>query len=180
MNFIKQHIEALLAVVLCAVVVLGLVAYQQEHDARIRAEAVVGVSESRVTQLEQNVKQIQTRGTAQIVALQKQATKVTTAPQAIQAIPVLTDKPLNLRTVPELPNAVTVDAVPLFQQLNECKQTAVGLGMCKATVDEGKKIIAEKDLQITALKKKPGFWNRAKNIAIQVGVGVAVGYAIHR
>lgn len=178
--FIEKHAEGCLAAALFAVLALCGAAWLEEHDARIKAEVTVQASQTQIDSLQKQKDAADSAAKQQIAALQKQAKAVKTPAQAVQAIPALTDVPLNMRQVPGLPDAVTVDALPLFQQLNECKQDAVNLSACSTKLDLEQKIDADKDVQITALKKKPGFWTRVKDTAITVGIGVAAGYVLHR
>ena len=178
--FFQAHVEAFLAGALALIFVLCLTAYEQEHTARLLAEQTVKQSQGRVTDLEQQSKAVAQAGQQKIIVLQKQADAVKTPTQAIQAIPTVSDVPLNARAVPELPNVVQVDAVPLYQELNKCRQDGVSLGVCTERLNLQGQIVAEKDIQITALKKKPGFWKAVKRVAITAGIGAAVGYAAHR
>lgn len=179
-QFIEKHVEGCLAAALLAAFVLAGVAFVQEHDARIKADVTVQAAQTQISDLQKQKDAADAAAQKQITALQKQAKTVKTPAQAVQAIPPLTDVPLNMRQAPGLPDAVTVDALPLFQQLNECKQDAVNLSACSTKLDLEQKIDADKDVQITALKKKPGFWTRVKDTAITVGIGVAAGYVLHR
>lgn len=178
--FIEKHFEALLVGFGALVLALATVAFVQEHDARILAEQTVHQSQDRVAVLEKDKQDVQAAGDMQIAKLQKQAQTVKTPAQAIQAIPALSDVPLNARPVPGVPTAVTVDAVPLFNELNSCKQDAVNLNTCSLQLGDEQKIEAEKDIQITALKKKPGFFKRLEHEAEVLAIGVAIGYAAHR
>jgi hypothetical protein len=189
LSFIEKHIEAVLGLTLIGLLSLGFVAWVQEHDARIIAEQTVKTAQVQIDSLQKQ--QTATAALAQvtIAALQKQAAKVTTPAQAVQALtapsaPQLTDVPLNIRAVPSLPDVVTVDALPLFQELDKCKQDAVALNACSTELKDQTAIDAQKDTQIKALKKKKGFWARVKkdviDTAVTVGIGAAIGFAAHR
>lgn len=185
-QWIEKHIEGLLVAAFGLFLAVGFVAWTQEHDARILAEQTVKTSQIQIDSLQKQKAAVDTVAQSQIAVLKKQAAAVKTPAQAIPEIPKLSDIPLNVRTVPGLPDAVTVDALPLFKELSECKQDAVALAACSAKLDLDQKIDADKDTQITALKQKSkrGFWARLKkdviDTAVTVGIGVAAGYALHR
>lgn len=178
--FIEKYFKELTGALLLLLVGIGVTSFVQEHDARLKAEQTLKESANVVTGLKAQVDAVDKAGKVQIAKLQKQATTVKTPAQAIQAIPDLSALPLNVRPAPGLPNAVIVDTLPLFEDLNKCKQDAVNLGVCSTKLDLEQKIDAQKDIQITALKHKPEFWHRVKVTAITVGVGIGIGYAAHR
>lgn len=179
-QWIEKHIEGLLVAAFGVCLAIGAVAWIQEHDARILAEQTVKASQSRVEDLQKSITQVDQSTKTQIAALQKKAATVKTPVQAVQAIPELSDIPLNAHPAIGFPDAVMVDAVPLFQELNKCKQDSVELSACSTKLGLEQKIDTEKDVQITALKKKPGFWKQVKDTSIKVGIGVAIAYALHR
>jgi hypothetical protein len=98
---------------------------------------------------------------------------VKTPAQAIAAIPDVSSLPLNTR--PAADGGVTVDAVPLFQELAQCKEDAVALASCKQVDAQKDQIISEQKTEIVALKKKPSFWKRVKSTAKAVGIGIGIG-----
>ena len=155
-----------------------------EHDNRIIAEQTVKTAQVQIDSLQKQQQATAQVAQAQIVTLKKQAAVVKTPAQAIAAIPALTDVPLNTRAVPGSHTEVMVDVVPLFQELNQCKQDAVALNACSVQLADEQKIDAQKDVQIKALKKKKGFWARVKkdviDTAVTVGIGLVAGYALHR
>src|SRR5581483_8358722 len=130
----------LLAVAVAVIVVIAGSAWLSDHDAKILAQQTVKQSQDRVAILEKQVQDVDRAGKEQIARLQKKAEAVKTAPQAIAAIPDVSSLPLNPRPVPELPDAVTVQALPLFQELSKCRQTEVGLSTCEAKQAEQEKI----------------------------------------
>lgn len=178
--FIKKHIDFFIGGALLLLVFLLGISWGHEHDARLKAEQTIKESVNTVTGLKAEVDAVDKAGKAKIAVLQKQASSVKTPAQAIQAIPALTDIPLNVRPAVGLPASVIVDAVPLFEELNKCKQDAVNLGVCSTKLDLEQKIDAQKDVEIKALKAKPAFWHRVKQTAITIGIGAALGYAAHR
>ena len=159
--YAKTHLFYL---VIGAVILIALRSWLQEHDARLVAESRVKESESRVSQ-------IVAEKQAAIAVLQTKAKAVQTAPQAIAAIPEISSLDLHPRPLPELPTAVAVEAVPLYQALNACAQDRVERLACE-------KIVVEKDVQIKALKAKPKFWKRLggelKRGTFYVSVGIVV------
>lgn len=175
-----KHFLALVGGVLFAVLsIVAGVSWLREHDSRIVAEQTIKASQERVQTLEQKAADAEKAGQAQIDILKQQAARVRTAPQAIQAIPVITDAPLNARAIPDMPNAVAVDAVPLYEALNACRVQSVQLGVCGTKLETETAVVAEKDVQIKALKNKGGFWHRLKTTAKDVGIGIAIGYGLH-
>lgn len=162
LQFVEKH--GYLVVVVMAIV-MGI-AGLHEHDARVAAEAAIKVSNDHIKELQNDKTAIVQAGQKQIVVLQRQAAAVKTPAQAIAALPDVSALPLNARPVPNMPTEVTVDAVPLFQELNTCKQTTVGLSVCQATFADEQKIETELRGQIKVLSKKPSFWKRVKKTAM--------------
>lgn len=177
---IKKHIDWLIGCAAVLVIGLGFLSYQREHDARILAEQTVKESAARVSDLQAQAKATDEAGRKQLADIQKRAAAVRTPAQAIAAIPSVTDVPLNVRVAPALPDAVIVDAVPLFRELSQCRATAVELNTCRADAVISGKIAAEQTIQITALKQRKTFWKRFGGTARDVGIGLAVGYAVRR
>lgn len=157
MNYLKTH---LFYVVL---IVVGLICgrvWLQEHDARVLAEQQIKVSEATVKTLQAQIVDTQAQADKTIATIKAKVIIVKTPAQAIAAIPEVSSLPLNSRPAPD--GGVTVDAVPLFQELAQCKEDAVQLNACTVESKKKDEIIGQKDLEITALKKKPGFWTRLK------------------
>jgi len=180
-NYLKTSATGhVLGIALAAFAVIAGHSWLAEHDSRMIAEQTVKTSQAAIDNLQKQQQAAVQAGQIQIAALQKQAATVKTPAQAIQAIPMLTDIPLNVRPAPGLPDSVTVSAVPLFEELNMCKQDAVNLGVCSTKLDLQTKIDGDKDTQITALKKKPAFWARVKTTLEVTAIGIAIGYAAHR
>lgn len=177
----KYFKELLIAFGVLAIGVLGYSALR-EHDARILAEQTVHESQGRVAVLEKQSQDVVQAGAVQIAKLQKEAKAVKTPAQAIEAIkaPDFSDIQLNPSPLPDAPDKVAVDAVPLFKELNKCEQCSSSLATATAELDLEKKVEAEKDVQITALKKKPSFWHRVEKTAEVLAIGGAIGYAAHR
>lgn len=169
-----------LGIAVAVIVVIAGMSWLRDHDARILADATVKASQANVATLEQRIQDVQKEGQAQIAKLQEQRKEVKTPAQALAALPSVSDIPLQPVPLPDDPSKVSVDALPLFQTLNECKQCSSKLATAEATAEAKDAIITEKDVQITALKKKRGFWKTFEHTAEAVGIGVAVGYAAHR
>jgi hypothetical protein len=170
-NFLKTH---LFYILLIAGMVLAGRMWLQEHDARVLAEQTVKARESDVKVLQSNIvtvtQQMQAndaKAASSIAALQKALASVKTPTQAIAAIPSVSDLPLHSRVAVDNPTQVSVDALPLFQELNECKQDAVQLQACTMDLASQKQIDADKDKQIAdknaeikALTKKKSLFKR--------------------
>lgn len=152
-------------------------AYISEHDARVAAEAAVKSAQTQIKTIAASQTQTAKAAAVTITVLQKEAAAVTTAPEAVKGLSGVSTVQLDPEAVPDAPQRVAVDAVPLYQELNKCKQCSVNLGATQTELADQKKIDAQKDLEITALKKKPGFWATVKKDAIVIGVSAAVGYA---
>lgn len=178
LKFVDKPIIPACALVL-VLVVYGSVTLLREHDARILADQHVKESAARVNDLELQIDGIERTSREKLAALQKLKSSVTTPAQAIAEIPKLTDVPLVTRVLPDSPSEVAVQAVPLFQDLAECKATGIKLDACTAEMALKGKIVTEEKGQVTALKSKGGnFWQRlghgAKVIGCAAG-GAAIG-----
>lgn len=161
------------------VLVLSVVSvcWLRDHDARIRAEQHNRESDARIATLEQDKAAALQAGKEAKAALQKKAAEVKTPAQAIAAIPDMSDIPLSARPLPDMPTAVAVEALPLFQELNKCKQNAVDLGTCQLTYGAEQKENAELKGQVETLKKAQGggFFQRMKRCAVRGGIGAGAG-----
>jgi hypothetical protein len=161
-------------------------AYKSEHDARLIADATVKTAQTAIVGLQAQQATVAKQATAQVIVLKQEAAAVTTPAQAVAALEApkadveAVVAPLDVQALPDAPGRVSVAALPLSQEVNTCAVNSVNLGSCTATLDLQKQIDTEKDVQITALKKKPGFWATLKRDAITVGIGIGVGYALHK
>lgn len=171
-QYLKTHVfyVALIAVGLF----LGHV-WLAEHDARQLADQQVKISEARVAGLQQQIDANRELANATITELKRRAAVVKTVPQAIAAMPDVSALPLNSRALPDSPNQVAVDALPLYQTLNQCKQDTVELGACKANAKLVSEQLDEKNGEIKTLKQKPSFWHRLKSTAKTIGIGAIIG-----
>ena len=160
--WLKTHLFYLI------IIAIGLVAFRSwlaEHDHGLQMEQQMKISENTVKSLQAQIVSNDAAASATIQALQNKAATVKTPTQAIQAIPSvqIADLPLNPRPSPMDPNSVVVDAMPLFQTLEKAKEDAVKLQTCNTDLVAEKGIVAAKDDEIVALKKKPKFWARIKS-----------------
>lgn len=182
MNWIKTHLSTHVGyLVVIGVVLLAGRLWLQEHDARLRADAQVKAAQSTIDTLKQQQTEVSNAAKSQVIVLQKEAAAVQTPAQAVKAlaapVPELqpVSAPLNTEVLPDAPDRVSVEALPLYQTLNSCKQDAINLGACSKELDFQNQIDAQKDVQITALKKKPGFFHRLGRAAKIIGCAGAGG-----
>lgn len=166
---------------LALVIVLGVMAHVwlSEHDERLLAEQTVKVSKQHEADLEAQLKALSSVTAAQVKAVQAKVATVKTVPQAIAAIPELSNLPLNARPIPSMPDDVAVNAVALTQELGACRTDRIELGSCQQAIVLKDGIIAEEKTQIAALTAKPKFWHRVgsklKNGSILISIGILVG-----
>ena len=182
----RAHVRAL---VITGVVLIAGRSWLAEHDARLTADGAVKTAQLAITDLQKQQTAVAQTAKVEVIQLREAAAQVKTTPEAIAALPSVTPDAtdtnpapaLNAEALPDAPGKVSVDAVPLYQDLNVCKQNAVSLNACTLELGLQKQIDTQKDVEIVALKKKPGFWHRVKETAITVGIGAgigAVGYAV--
>lgn len=171
MTFLKTH---LFYVILIVVGLLAFRGWLQEHDARLASDQTVKVAEAKVADLQQQIVAVNAAAAKQVQVVVKQIEAVKTPAQAITAIPTLSDLPLNSRPAVDSPTAVTVDAIPLAQELAECRVTKINLDACTANLGNETAIVTQKQLQIVALQK-PSFWKRVTGTLKTVGIGAAIG-----
>lgn len=152
------------------IILIGLIAFRSwlaEHDARLAAD-------NTVKSLQQQIGAINTAAAQKVQVVTKvihDLGPVPTPAQVVQAVPQLTDVPLNTRVVAGNPVDVEVTAQPLVQLLAQAKEDAINLKACQD-------VSVLKDQQITALKKKPNFWHRFLGTAKAVGIGIGIGAII--
>lgn len=161
----KTHIAYIVLFVVAGLgAFLAFDSWRAEHDARLLAEQQVKDSEARI-------KDLQAEADRKVQVITKIVHDAKTPQQVIAAIPEVSSLPLNPRPVAGDPLSVQVDAKNLLDELAAGKAAEVQLGACQ---EQGK----EKDKEIAALKKKPGFWHRLGSGAKKVAIGVAIGYAM--
>lgn len=177
-QFVKVHAAYLMLItVACIASYLVFTSWRVEHDARLISEVKVRAAEDLVKSLQQQMQDRDAAAAQQISALRKQAATVKTPAQAILAIPQISDVPLNARVLADNLAQVGVDAVPLVQELSACREQSVTLGACQANLKDSQSVTAQKDLEIVALKKKPGFWAGVKSHG-KVGIVFVVVFEI--
>jgi hypothetical protein len=169
-----------LGIAVAVFVVIAFRSYMAEHDARIVAEATIKQVQVQVANLQKQKQDVKAAADVQIATLQKEAKKVQTPTQAIAAIPQVSTLPLAPTPLPDAPDKVAVDALPLFQQLSKCRQCDAALAADEAQLKLDEQIEAQKDTEITALKRKPSFWKRVEKTTEVLAIGAAIGYAAHR
>ena len=162
------------------ILVLFLVGHSwlAEHDARLKADAVVKAAQTQINSLQQTIADRDKQAQQTVAPTIKIIHDTVTVPQAIQNIPDVVVKPLQAPIVPAPNNAMLIpepDVIPIFDQLADDKVCRVLLTTANADALDQKKIIGEKDDQIVALKKKPGFWKRIGGVAKAVGIGIGIG-----
>ena len=159
-----------------SLIAVGLVfahAWIGEHDQRLLSDQAVKAAQAQVQTLQQQIVTEQKQAAATIAGIQAKVILVKTPAQAIAAIPDVSSLPLNTR--PAADGGVTVDAVPLFQELSQCRIDAVNAASCSQQSAQKDQIISEQKTEIVALKKKPSFWKRVKSTAKAVGIGIGIG-----
>lgn len=165
------------------VIALGVVGFRSwltEHDLRVKAEEAIKANQTQIVALQGQIKTTTDAAQKQVQVVVKTVQAIKTPQQAIATIPDLSTLPLNSRPIPDAPDKVAVDAIPLVQELASCKETTIELGACQANSLAKDKIIADQTQEITALKRKPEFWHRVwadtKKITVGVGIGLALSH----
>ena len=171
-TFILTHFVWVVAL---AIAFVGVRAWISEHDQRIAAGAALKTAEANVTQLQAQIKAADAAAAQKVKVVTKIVHDVQTTPQAVAAIPQLTNSPLNARPAVDNPAQISVDAIPLIQVLGQAKTDAINLGACQADLKNETAIAAQKDTQIAALKKKPSFFKRVGSALKLVGIGIGIG-----
>jgi hypothetical protein len=90
----------------------------------------------------------------------------------------LTDVPLHTRVAPDNPVQVSVDALPFINLLGQAKTDAINLAACQENLKAETSIVAAKQTEIVALKRKPSVFKRFIGSLKAVGIGVGIGLAI--
>lgn len=183
--FIDRH--GVWMCILAAVVTAGSIAFVNEHNTRLQADAKVKAAQAEIVDLQKQQSAVREAATAKVVILRKQAATVDTPEKAVAALiaPTPEEKavpveaaPLAVSVIPDAPGRVAVDALPLYQTVNACRQDVVQLNACTQELSLEKAISGKKDEQITTLKGKPSFWHRVGHAAKVTGcaaLGGAVG-----
>ena len=162
-------------------IVMGVIAFRtwlSEHDQRVQAENVVKQSQQQVKDLQQQIVAVNTAAAANVAQVRTIVLKSSTPSAVVQAVPELTNMPLNARVATDNPAQVSVDAEPLAQVLGQAREDAINLKACQDTDALKDQQLTQKDVQIKALKKKPAFWKRVKKTVEMIGVCVGIGAAL--
>lgn len=171
-TYAKTH---LFYIVLIIVALFGAHYWLLEHDARVKADGVIKQQEAAVATLQQQIATNNAQAAAKVQTVIKIVHDAMTPAQVVQAAPTLTDVPLHARVATDNPLQVSVDAQPFVQVLGQAKEDAINLAACKVDLTAETGIVAAKQNEIVALKKKPKFFNRVKGVAKAVGVGIGIG-----
>ena len=171
-HFAMAHI---MWIVIVAVSLFTLHAWVGEHDARLLASQQQKISEAQVKDLQAQIVAVNAAAAQKVQTIVKIVHDVQTAPQAVAAIPQLTDAPLNARVAPDNPAQVSVDAVTLVETLGQCKIDKTNLDACQANLKNETAIVAQKDIEIKALKQPKSFFKRMTGAMKAVGIGVGIG-----
>lgn len=166
LDYLKTHV---FYVILIAVGLLAFHSWLSEHDSRLMAEQATKLAQQQVDQYKQQIAQTSAIADKKVKDVQTQVTQAKTPAQVVQAVPSLSDVPLNARLAPEYPGAVVVDAQALIQEVGQCRQTGIQLGACQANSEAKDKIILARETEITAIKKPKTFW---KNVG--TGLKIAI------
>jgi hypothetical protein len=180
-TWIKQYAHMhLFYIILIVGGVFAFHVWLQEHDARIAADNVVKQQIAVVTELKAEIATTQAQAAQKVQVVKQVVAKATTPSEIVAALPKLTPLPLNTRPVPDSPIDVEVAALPLLQLAGDDKETHIQLEACQQVGDLKDKQLAAKDVEITALKKKPRFFTRVKHVAEAVGIGIGIGVLLVR
>lgn len=167
---------------LIGLALFGFRSWLMERDARVRAEQQQVISDERVKNIQQQMDAVNAAAAQKVQVVTRVVHDAATPQQVVQAIPQLTDVPLNARTVPALvssaPDQVAVDAKPFVELLGQCKTDSVNLGACSANLASCEEIVKEKDGEVAALKKGPGFWKQFKHDLKTTGGAILLWEAV--
>jgi hypothetical protein len=171
----SKHLEAL--IIAGAIILVGR-ALLQEHDARLAAEAKIAAAQTTIDGLKAQQANVQKAATAQVVVLRQEAAAVQTPVQAVTALekdPEVKAALPSLASVPDAPEAVQLNALDLFKGVNACEQNEVNLNACSQELTLEKQIDVQKDAEVKAAQKKPGFFARLGKTAKVLGCAAAGG-----
>lgn len=174
-TYARTHIFYLVIITVAAV---GAHVWLQEHDARVKADETVKAAEVNIVSLRNQIDTSNARAAAKVKTVFKIVHDAVTPAQVVQAAPQLTDVPLDTRLAIDNPSQVSVDALPFAQLLGQAKEDTINLAACKFELTAQTDIVAAKENEIVALKKKPKFLKRIAGVAKAVGVGIGIGLLI--
>jgi nicotinamide riboside kinase len=171
-TYAKTH---LFYIVLIAVGLIAFRSWLQEHDARLKADDTVKQQEIVVADLKQQIVIANQQAAQKVQVITKVVHDAVTPTQVVAAIPSLTSLPLEAREIPDDPVNVAVAAQPLIQLAGDDKACHIQLDACQQVASLKDQQLKAKDVEIVALKKKPGFWKRVSGKLKVVGIGVGIG-----
>jgi predicted lipid-binding transport protein (Tim44 family) len=99
-------------------IVMGVIAFRtwlSEHDQRVQAENVVKQSQQQVKDLQQQIVAVNAAAAANVAQVRTIVLKSSTPSTVVQAVPELTNMPLNARVATDNPTQVSVDAAAFVQ-----------------------------------------------------------------
>ena len=161
--YAKTHI---FYIVIIAISVIAFRTWLSEHDARVKAEITVKEAETAIKTLQDHQAATDAAATQKVQVITKIVHDAATPTQVVAALPQVDTQiaaQLNARPLPEDPAAVAVNAAVLIQIVGDLKTSQIQLGACQSNLADEKNIVTEKDKEIAALKRKPGFWARIKS-----------------
>jgi len=177
-HFVLSHLVWIMAVI---VAVIGFYSWRGEHDSRLLADAQVSASNAVVKSLQQQISVRDSAAQKQQAVIVKVIHDVQTPAQAIARLPEVVNTPLPVPVAVASTGDLTIpqpDIVSLFQQLGDDKLCRSQLTMATADLSDTQAIVAQRDVEIKTLKKKPSFWHRVGGTMKAVGIGVGIGIAI--
>jgi hypothetical protein len=170
-DWVKQHVPAL---AIAGVLVFGGRFALMEHDARLKADAMAATAEANVKTLQSQQTAVTKQAETRVIVLQQKAAEVDTPAKAIAALPEAAPE-IEPVPLPAEPERVSVLSEPLYKDINQAAQTKVELEACADNLALQKQIDAEKDLEVKAEKKRPGFFHRLGKGLTIVGCSAAGG-----
>ena len=198
----KRVLDIIGAGILLAGLLLAGLAWHNEQVARARLEAELAAGKAAQAELVKQSQAVAETLKERIAALEAVKREVVTPQQIIKEVPDICPRtflPITTVTEPAAPGAkdqtpVVTGAVvpvedfrPIFNQLVECQECRAKLEAAgKQQALDGEKLadmMKQRDEAVRVVKGGT-FWQRfkhdAKVMGISAGVGVAIGYAVHR
>jgi DNA repair exonuclease SbcCD ATPase subunit len=172
-------------------------AWITQHDNAIRADLQVKISEADVKARDARIADLLKEKDAdrafaneQMAVLEQQLAGVKTRLDALKVIQQLAPAVHPVES-PTDPTSVTVEAIPLAQELTQCRIDRIDLGACKKNLEQTEQIaeerkaqIKDKNDEITMLKKPQGFWKKVgsklKDVGTGIGIGIGIGLGLAR
>lgn len=176
-HWILSHIVWIVAV--SAALFFGHIALQN-HDATLAANATIKASQDTIAQLKQQIAQTDAAAASKVQTIVKVVHDAQTPAQVVQALPQIDPNiaaALNARVAPDMSNIV-VAPQPLLQVVGDLEASKIQLGACQSDLTKEQGIEQAQTVEITALKKKPKFWNRVGSTLKVAGIGVGIGIII--